>query len=142
MINKFDGKYAFLSNFYDAPVEYNGLCYLNSEAAFQAQKTTDEIERIKFTHLNPSEAKRLGRKVNLRNDWENVKTQIMYEICYAKFTQNSDLAQKLLDTGNQTLVEGNTWNDTFWGVCEDAGENHLGIILMQIRKELNLILKE
>ncbi len=136
MIKEFKGRYAFLSNFYDVPVEYNGIRYLNSEAAFQAQKTTDEAERVKFTHLNPSEAKRKGRSIKLCDDWENIKLNIMYEICYAKFTQNPDLNRKLLQTGNQTLVEGNTWNDTFWGMCNGIGENNLGKILMKIRSEL------
>ncbi len=135
-INLFDGEYAFLSNFYECPVEYNGLKFLSSEAAFQAQKTLIETEQIKFTTLNPSQSKRLGRKVTLREDWEDVKVQIMHEICRAKFTQNPELAQKLIATGNKTLVEGNTWNDTFWGVCRGVGENNLGQILMRVREKL------
>ena len=135
-INLFDGEYAFLSNFYETPVEYNGLKFLSSEAAFQAQKTLIETEQIKFTTLNPSQSKRLGRKITLREDWEDVKVQIMHEICRAKFTQNPELAQKLIATGNKTLIEGNTWNDTFWGVCRGVGENNLGQILMRVRDEL------
>jgi NAD+ synthase len=136
MINDFRGKYAFLSNFYDAPVEYNGLRFLNSEAAFQAQKTIDERERMQFTNLDASNSKRLGRAVTLRKDWEKVKIQVMYEVCYAKFTQNPRLAEKLAATGNEVLIEGNTWNDKFWGVCNGKGMNHLGKILMAIRTEL------
>ena len=66
----FRGKYAYLSNFYEAPVEYDGLVYQNSEAAFQAQKCIDRKDREMFTRLNPSEAKKAGRKVQLRKDWE------------------------------------------------------------------------
>lgn len=142
MINNFDGEYAFLSNFYMSAVTYNGLTYTNSEAAFHAQKTLDPIERKKFTMLNPSEAKKLGRKVTLRSDWESVKDNIMYEICTAKFYQNQDLRKKLLATGNMYLEEGTYWHDNYWGSCycdrckNIEGKNHLGKILMQIRKEL------
>lgn len=136
MIDNFMGEYAFLSNFYEVPVEYGGLDYQNSEAAFQAQKTIDKTERLWFTNLDASSSKKLGRTIALRDDWEKVKIQTMYEVCYAKFTQNPDLAKKLVATGNEILVEGNTWNDTFWGVCNGQGMNHLGKILMAIRTEL------
>ena len=72
----------------------------------------------------------------LRNDWEKVKDEIMYNICLCKFTQNEELKQKLLNTGNAELIEGYTWNDTYWGICRGRGKNHLGKILMQIREEL------
>ncbi len=78
------------------------------------------------------------RKVLLRSDWEQVKVQLMEEIVRAKFTQNADLAQMLLATGNRLIQEGNTWHDVFWGVDQktEKGENHLGKILMKIREEL------
>lgn len=141
MIEFFDGEYAFLSNFYECPVTYNGLTYLNSEAAFHAQKTLDNNKRKEFTTLSPSASKKLGRKIILRSDWEEVKTKIMYEICYAKFTQNEDLKAKLLATGDEYLEEGTWWHDSFWGVCycehcNGVGENRLGTILMKIREEL------
>lgn len=136
MINNFRDKNFFLSNFFSAPVKYNGTSYLNNEAAFQAQKTLNEKERLEFASLNPSEAKRKGRHVNLRNDWEAVKTSIMYDICYAKFTQNEDLKNRLLATGNEYLEEGNTWGDTIWGTVNGKGENRLGKILMQIRDDI------
>lgn len=137
MIDNFRDAYAFLSNFYDVPVEYNGLCFCNSEAAFQAQKTVDETERVQFTNLDASNAKRLGRIISLRDDWERVKIQVMYEVCYAKFIQNPRLAKWLIETGDEILVEGNTWNDKFWGVCNGEGANNLGKILMAIRTELS-----
>ena len=80
MIDCFDGKYAFLSNFYDNPVTYNGLTYLNNEAAFQAQKTLDEDIRKEFITLPPNLAKRKGRKIALRPDWEEVKETVMMEV--------------------------------------------------------------
>lgn len=136
MIDSFDGKYRFLSNFYNAPVTYNGLRYKNSEAAFHAQKTLDENERIKFTQLDPSTSKRLGRSIQMREDWLDVREHIMYEVCLAKFTQNPRLKKLLLETGDEILVEGNTWNDRFWGVCNGRGLNRLGETLMRIRDEL------
>lgn len=134
MIDKFEGKYRFLSNFYNASVTYDGLTYLNNEAAFQAQKIF--VNRERFCSLNPSEAKRLGRSVHLRSDWEQVKNQVMYDICRAKFTQNEELGKRLLKTGKVLLVEGNTWGDRIWGCVDGVGENRLGKILMRIRKEL------
>ena len=134
MINKFRGKYQFLSNFYETPVTWNGLTYLNNEAAFQSAKTFSDREC--FTNLDPSSAKKLGRKVQLRSDWENVKDDVMYEICKAKFSQNTELKKRLLSTGNEHLEEGNTWGDKIWGTVNGNGENRLGKILMRIREEL------
>ena len=135
MIDSFKGKYYFLSNFYSAPVTYDGLTFQNNEAAFQAAKCINPELRKQFINLNPSKAKKLGRSVKLRKDWEQVKVQIMKEICKAKFDQNEDLKKQLLATGKQTLEEGNTWGDRIWGTVDGVGQNHLGKILMEIRKE-------
>ena len=134
MINEFRGKYYFLSNFSSAKVQYEGFMFENNEAAFQAQK--DLSQRSKFCNLPPNEAKRLGRRVNLRKDWEDVKDKIMYEIVFNKFSQNPELKKKLLATNGEELVEGNTWNDQYWGVCNGKGKNMLGKILMRVRAEL------
>lgn len=138
MIDFFMGEYFFLSNFYEAPVTYDGLTYESSEAAFQAQKAADKGDRIAFTTVTPSESKKMGRRIPLRRDWEEVKDQIMYEICLSKFIQNPELKQKLLATGYEGLVEGNTWNDRYWGVCDGVGQNMLGKILMRVRAELGV----
>ncbi len=137
-IPAFRDEYRFLSNFWDAPITYEGLTYLNNEAAFQAQKSVQPEDKLAFTALGSSNAKRLGRKVPLRPDWEDVKVGIMEEIVRAKFTQNEGLKQQLLATGNMILEEGNTWHDTFWGIDLNTGEgeNHLGKILMKVRAEL------
>lgn len=137
-VHCFREEYRFLSNFWDAPVTYKGLTYQNAEAAFQAQKCTDEAEKLQFTTLRANEAKQLGERVQRRPDWEKVRLAIMENIVRAKFTQNEDLKQKLLATGELALEAGNTWGDTFWGVDAKTreGRNHLGRILMRVRKEL------
>lgn len=137
-IDSFKGEYAFLSNFYDAPVCYDGITYKNSEAAFQAQKTENREDRFAFADLSARDAKRLGRSTKLRKGWSDMRVYIMSEIVHAKFEQNPDLAEKLLATGNDTLIEGNTWNDKFWGVDSRTGEgqNMLGNALMDVRETL------
>ena len=132
--------YDYLSNFYEAEVEYRGLRYGSNEAAFQAQKCMTEEEKLPFTEARPSKSKGMGRRVPLRPDWEEVKVGIMEEIVRAKFTQHPELAERLLATGDKVLIEGNHWGDTCWGVDTRTGrgENHLGKILMNVREELKL----
>lgn len=111
--------------------------YPSVEHAFHAAKTLNREYKIKIANIpTPSHAKRIGKILDIRSDWEEVKIQIMTEIVHCKFTQNPILKKRLLNTGNAELIEGNTWNDTFWGVCRGKGENWLGKILMQVREEL------
>lgn len=134
MILSFRDEYFFLSNFYPVEIKLDGIVYPNAESAFQAQKTLDVEERRKFSMLkNPVQSKRFGRKVKLRDDWEEVKLDIMTEVVSQKFLQHPHLIEMLLQTGDEELVEGNKWGDRFWGVCKGVGENHLGKILMKIR---------
>lgn len=138
-ISSFTGNYAFLSNFYPAPVTYMGQTYANSEAAFQAQKTCCAKEQQQFSIFrlhNPAEAKKRGRKLNLRPDWNKIKIPLMYEICICKFMQNPELRDALIATGNRLLIEDNTWGDYFWGTVNGQGENQLGLILMDVREKL------
>lgn len=137
VIREFIDAYAFLSNFYHSPVKYRNLIYLNAEAAFQAQKESCEKDKEQYTRMNPAQAKLVGRNCNLREDWEEIKEQTMYEIVKAKFTQNEALARLLLVTGDAYLEEGNWWHDTTWGVCNGVGQNKLGKILMRVREELD-----
>lgn len=136
MIDTFDGKYQFLSNFYDSPILYfDGLTYPTVEHCFQAQKTLDLSARYDIVLLDtPGKAKRAGRQVALRSDWEDIKLSIMERCLRLKFS-DPELAQMLLDTGDEELVEGNWWHDTYWGVCQGEGENNLGKLLMKIRDE-------
>lgn len=134
VINRFRGDYYFLSNFHPAKIEYNGLVYGSAEAAFQAQKCPERASE--FCHLGPKSAKALGSRVELRKDWEDVKIRIMFSILLCKFTQNPDLKEMLLNTGDAVLIEGNTWGDTYWGACRGTGKNILGRLLMTARKAI------
>ena len=140
----FQGDYYFLSNFHRAKFSWDFWpCWVTAEAAFQSAKCLIEEERCKFADisLSPNEAKRMGRQVQLRSDWEQVKDGIMEEIVHEKFFQIKSLARKLMATGDAELVEGNTWGDTYWGIDLHTmqGQNKLGKILMKIRDELNAI---
>lgn len=137
-IDRFDGRYDFLSNFYPASLTVDGYSFLNSEAAYQAFKCKNPADYKQFCELNADEAKHLGRNVDLRKDWEKVKLSVMEKVVRAKFMQNPHLARYLVETGDATLIEGNSWRDTYWGVYikTGEGENHLGKILMKIRSEL------
>ncbi|MCD8083009.1 MAG: NADAR family protein [Clostridiales bacterium] len=136
MINRFQDEYYFLSNFYPCEMEYNGIRYQNSEAAFQAQKCANRSDRMRFSNLNASEAKKLGRSVSLRPDWEEIKVGVMREVVRAKFRCNPDLKDKLIETSGEYLEEGNTWGDRIWGTVNGNGANLLGKILMDLREEL------
>lgn len=138
MIKEFKNQYFFLSNFYEYPIYYNKLVFCNAEAAFQAQKVINEKDQYKFINLNASQARKLGKTVQLRKDWEEIKDNVMYEIVKRKFTINKELQQKLLETKEEELVEGNWWHDTYWGVDSKTGigQNKLGKILMKVREEV------
>lgn len=143
MIEIFDGPFAFLSNFYPTKAAFEGVIYRTSEHAFQAAKSTDENVREMIRNCDtPGRAKILGNKIQLRPDWNEIKVDIMYQIVKDKFNRNPDLAALLLKTEDATLVEGNSWHDNIWGVCfcpgcrKKTGYNHLGRILMRVRKEL------
>ncbi|MGI9570362.1 MAG: NADAR family protein [Desulfobulbia bacterium] len=137
------GKYRFLSNFYPAPLVWRGEKYDTSEHAYQAEKFimrdpeyAEEIRNAKTA----GKAKRLGQRPRPLDEdnkwWDDMKYKRMENIVRAKFKQNWKLRWKLRMTGKRELIEGNTWGDTYWGVCDDVGENHLGKILMKIREEL------
>jgi len=138
-VKGFFGDFRWLSNFWLAEVVYDGASYPCTEAAYQAAKTTDLNLRQQFqvgSGVTGRKAKVLGYKLLLRSDWEDVKLQVMYDVCWDKFTRHEDLRELLLMTGDAHLEEMNTWGDTFWGVCDGVGENHLGRILMRIREGL------
>lgn len=134
-IDSFTGEYAWLSNFYPCVIKTQGIIYPSVENAYQAAKTLDIDERIYISTLRPGDAKKQGRKVKLRDGWESMKLFIMYELIKIKF-QDGFLRSRLLATWDSILIEGNDWNDCYWGVCNNLGSNHLGNILMSIRQLL------
>jgi len=149
-ITKFSEAYRFLSNFFPSTVSVsftaNGERRVFSmptvENAYQACKIDPHsLTRIakthEFTTMTAGEAKKAGRRVPLRDDWEEIKLEVMIRLLREKFS-DPDLKKRLLDTGDAELVEGNHWGDRYWGVDSHlgVGENHLGRSLMQVRDEL------
>ena len=141
MIKNFEGEYAFLSNFYFSPMIIDNVVYTTNEHYFQAMKSLNPKERQAIVLApTPGKAKRLGRKVSLRKDWEDIKEEVMLTGLRHKFS-NPELRKKLLATGNEELIEGTTWHDNYWGICDceacsGQGKNRLGKLLMQVREEL------
>lgn len=124
---KFRNEYAFLSNMYPSPIIINGLHFTCVESAFQSFKTLDPEIRKQFQSLSGKEAKALGRRIELRDDWNKIRVEIMKGLIRAKF-QNPILSEKLIAI-TEPIVEDNTWNDRFWGKCNGEGQNQLGRIL-------------
>ncbi len=137
MIDSFTGEYRFLSNFHLCRVRYRNVTYRSAEHAYQCSKTLNTMERCGIRNATtPAGAKKLGRRATLRKDWDATKVKVMRAIVKNKFEQNARPKRLLLATENEQLVEGNQWHDTFWGVCNGEGENHLGRILMAVRGKL------
>lgn len=138
-IASFRGQYRFLSNFFPSPMEYQGKIWPTVEHAYQAAKTLDrnQQEKIRLART-PGIAKRLGRRADLRPDWNDIRVGVMRDLINLRFAQPS-LREKLMGTGTADLIEGNTWHDNFWGICrcgkccQHDGLNILGTILMQQR---------
>jgi ribA/ribD-fused uncharacterized protein len=128
----------WLSNFWACVITMDGLNYPTVEHAYQAAKTRGVLQQKQIRLADsPGLAKQLGQRVKLREDWEQIKVTVMHTLVEQKFLRHGVLAEKLLATGEHFLVEGNTWNDRFWGVCGGYGRNNLGHILMQVRDRLN-----
>lgn len=140
MIDSFRGEYGFLSNFYEEPIVFEGITYPSSEHAYQASKSQSILTRNLFTNprLSPLGAKRLGSKIDIpdKRDWATRRIFNMRAVVAVKFDTRTWLADRLLDTNDHELVEGNYWGDTFWGRVAGRGENWLGRILMLQREDL------
>ena len=134
----FFDEYRFLSNFHVCNVVLDGLQFASSEAAYMACKTDDRELKYKLALMeNPSDAKKFGRELDLRIDWDELKTYHMTRVLFAKFKQNDDLLALLHATGNLYLEETNDWSDRYWGANQfGAGHNMLGKILMIIRETI------
>lgn len=140
MAGMFSGDLEYLSNFSRHPVVYDGYVFPTVENAFQAAKTTDYHLRGSFVDMSPMAAKRAGRQLDLRPDWEQHKLQIMRKLLASKFVGNPSLIDKLVWLGDLLLVETNTWHDNEWGdctcgrlACLPPGRNLLGTSLMWLR---------
>jgi ribA/ribD-fused uncharacterized protein len=142
MIYKFADKYYFLSNFYEKPIIIKGKEYKSVEHAYQAFKTKN-ISEHEWVRNAPtaSKAKSFGKKIKVREDWDELKYKVMLKLVRLKF-KDEELKKMILETGDEELVEGNYWHDNVWGKCnckrcEDIeGKNWLGKILMKVREEI------
>lgn len=149
-----EGEHRFLSNFYKSPILALGMQFDTVEHLYQAMKAVslrpamfvngsylkaderaDDGVRIVHESHGPGIAKKLGRNISCRKDWERVKIDVM-RFCLALKFQDPSLRSALLATGKRQLIEGNHWGDVFWGVCKGVGSNYLGILLMELRHNL------
>lgn len=143
-ISEFTGKYRFLSNFYTCAVMFEGITYPSVENAYQAAKTLDHEDRVMFTTCSAAQAKKWGSpagRIKIRKGWEEMKVGVMSYLIKKKFTEYP-FWLALLSTGEAHLEEGNFWGDVFWGKYRGEGENWLGKILMQTRKEIREEIEE
>jgi ribA/ribD-fused uncharacterized protein len=147
VISEFQGKWGFLSNFKPPLIfircEACGEAHeVTVEHAFQAAKTASVgVQHAILVAATPGQAKRMGRVVDLVPNWDQVKVNTMNNLVRMKFMGITEGRALLLSTGDNLLVEGNKWHDTFWGKCncpihEGRGANMLGVILMQVRSEI------
>jgi ribA/ribD-fused uncharacterized protein len=143
MISNFSGKNEFLSNFCICPVwiDFKGRKWATTEQAYQAAKLKDEdmetMNLMDQDKITPGKSKRMGQKIDIRSDWNAIKIIVMTKINEEKFSKNPELMGMLQATKGQELIEGNDWNDTFWGQCPIGnGRNELGKVLMGIRDSI------
>lgn len=141
IIESFHDTHYYLSNFYEHPMKVNGQSFKSNEHFFQASKarTPEDFEYVRASPT-PGISKKRGREIKMRGDWDNMKNTIMMQGLRIKFA-DPELRQRLLDTGEDTLIEGNNWHDVYWGRCDCSdhggdGQNWLGRLLMQLRAEL------
>jgi ribA/ribD-fused uncharacterized protein len=147
MINSFSGRWTFLSNFYPCKILHQGITYPSNEHYYVAMKINDDqmingqfypksdVRELIARVSTPGQVKRFGRTLKIRKDWDDIKLSVMEWGIREKF-KDSKLQEMLLQTGDVELVEGNTWGDTYWGVCGGKGDNNLGKLLMKIRDEI------
>jgi ribA/ribD-fused uncharacterized protein len=142
MIKQFSKENRWLSNFSPATIIHEGITYPSVEHFYVAMKSADKGIREQIAALDTAgQAKRVGREIEkttgLPKDWHTEKLVHMRFALEQKYNQGP-YKQQLIDTGGQTIIEGNTWGDEFWGVNlkTDEGENNLGIMIMEIRENL------
>ena len=145
MIEEFKDEYRWLSNFwyFDEPmVCLNGMSPISmptNEHFYVAMKTNDLDLRKTISEHPLKGIKKFGSTFELREDWEDIKLEVMeYGLRYKFSKENPNLRAKLIATGDEPIQEGNHWNDKFWGVYlpTGEGENHLGELVMKIREDI------
>jgi len=138
IISVFMGTFRFMSNMHTCIITLRNRNYQSVEHFYQACKATNKADfELVANAKDPYEAKRLGRKIKCRNDWNDVKDDVMQAGIDAKFIIGTKLAQKLIDTYPYILEEGNGCGDRYWGVdYAGRGYNKLGKMLMAKREEL------
>ena len=133
-IEGFFNEFRFLSNFHPSEIIVDGITYPTVEHAYQALKCDNKDQRNKIAKTNtPGQAKRMGRGIQLRSNWDTIRVPIMHTLLEEKF-KIPEFRDSLIMTYPHSLEETNNWNDQFWGVCNGAGENQLGKLLMKVRQ--------
>jgi ribA/ribD-fused uncharacterized protein len=157
MIKKFQGRYFFMSNFYPVEIEHNGIKYPTVEAYYVAMKadkmqflngtyyTLDDFREMVASLKEPAFAKKIGKMISVRKDWDDIKFDIMKWGINEKF-KDEKLKEDLLATRDLEIIESNVWHDNYWGSCDcnkckSKGKNHLGKLLMEVRDELRGVKK-
>ncbi len=136
-------QFGCFSNFYPGPYEIDGKMWPTTEHYFAAMKTMDESQQEDIRKADtPLDAKRMGRVVTLRPDWDDVKFDVMLDALRAKFGNDAHLRGILLSTEDALIYEDSPY-DKVWGTGEKGGVgtglNLLGKALMQIRTELFVV---
>lgn len=160
MIDRFRGDYFFLSNMYvveNQLVTPDGIQVPTSEHYYMSTRFHNKLPRIAVAMAMAEEgdtrpyaqgaaAKRAAHDLinqgKLHFDQPHERVMLMQRAVLEKFSKNPDIAQQLLETGDEILVEGNTWGDRFWGVDpigSGDGLNMLGRVLMATREKLRKV---
>jgi ribA/ribD-fused uncharacterized protein len=135
VIDSFKGEYDFLNNRFGCSFVWQGIRYNNVESAFHASKYTNEAERRVLSRMSAEKVVKKSMECTPSIEWEESKLDIMESILLAKYDQNPNLKNRLIETEGRILINGNNKHETYWGVdlYSWKGENHLGKILMTIR---------
>ena len=140
MIKEFQKEYRWLSNFWPCTIILDNRQYKSVEHAYMSAKSDDPLWKDTCEVVtSPGQIKRMSKGLVLKKDWNSIKIDVMRECLKQKFSDsNPELKTKLINTADLHIQEGNTWGDKFWGIDLRSGKglNHLGSLLMQIRKDL------
>ena len=140
---RFKGEFRFLSNFYPCKIIAWGMEFPTAEHVYVATKTEDmEMRKAIAKLVTPGNAKRFGRKMDVRADWGRIKVSVMRGILKRKFADERLI--NMLQSIKGQIVEDNNWHDNFWGACSCSDcatkekKNTLGKLLMEVRDEQKL----